>query len=29
MQFNSYQLVPADVQEKLLAAYAASQTEEE
>jgi elongation factor G len=29
MAFNSYQLVPADVQEKLLAAYAASQTEEE
>ena len=29
MAFNSYQLVPADVQEKLLAAYAASQTDEE
>ena len=29
MQFNSYQLVPADVQEKLLAAYAATQAEEE
>ena len=27
--FNSYQLVPADVQDKLLAAYAATQTEEE
>ena len=29
MAFNSYQLVPGDVQEKLLAAYAATQTEEE
>ena len=29
MAFNSYQLVPADVQEKLLAAYAATQAEEE
>jgi elongation factor G len=29
MSFNSYQLVPADVQEKLLAAYAATQSEEE
>ncbi|MBQ2067804.1 MAG: elongation factor G, partial [Paludibacteraceae bacterium] len=29
MAFNSYQLVPADVQEKLLAAYAATQNEEE
>ncbi|MBQ6764582.1 MAG: elongation factor G, partial [Paludibacteraceae bacterium] len=29
MSFNSYQLVPADVQEKLLAAYAATQAEEE
>ena len=29
MSFNSYQLVPADVQEKLLAAYAATQNEEE
>ena len=27
MAFNSYQLVPGDVQEKLLAAYAATQTE--
>ena len=29
MAFNSYQLVPGDVQEKLLAAYAATQTEED
>ena len=29
MAFNSYQLVPADVQEKLLAAYAATQTDED
>lgn len=29
MAFNSYQLVPGDVQEKLLAAYAATQTDEE
>ena len=29
MVFNSYQLVPGDVQEKLLAAYAATQTEED
>ena len=29
MAFNSYQLVPQDVQDKLLAAYAATQTEEE
>ena len=29
MAFNSYQLVPGDVQEKLLAAYAATQTDED
>jgi hypothetical protein len=29
MAFNSYQPVPGDVQEKLLAAYAATQTEED